>query len=72
MVALVNVDRTMDSRLAAILQGNGEGYGDSNYDTMNYCFTLLALHNYKWDQQLTHGAQLNWGVIFLKSCTYYC
>lgn len=74
MVVLLNVDRTLDSRLAAILQGNGEGYGDSSYDTMNYCFTLLALHSYKWDQQLTHGAQLNcdWGVIFLRGYTYYC
>lgn len=53
MVALLDVDGTLDSRLAAILQRNGEGYGDSSYDTMNHCLTLLALHSYKKDQLLT-------------------
>lgn len=46
-VALLNVDGTLDSRLAAILQGNGKGNGDSSYDAVNYCLTLLALHRYK-------------------------
>lgn len=59
MVALLDMDGTLDSRLAAILQWNGEGYGDSSYDTMNHGLTLLALHGYKRDGPLTHGARLN-------------
>lgn len=52
VVALLFVDGTLDSGLATIIHGNGEGYGDFSQDTMNHCFTLLALHLYKRNTQL--------------------
>lgn len=52
IVALLNMDGTLDSRLAAILRRNVKGYGDSSYNTMNHCLTLLALHHYKRNKQL--------------------
>lgn len=58
MVALLNADGTLDSRPAAILRGNVKGYGDSSYDAMNHCRTILAVHNYK-NKQSGNSTYLN-------------
>lgn len=60
IVAMLNKDGTLDSRLAAILRGNVEGYRDSSNDTMNHCSALLALHHYKGNKTVWYlGNRLN-------------
>lgn len=66
IVALLNVDGTLDSRLAAILRGNVKGHGDSSYDTVNHCLTFLALHHYKTTKQLGNSTHLNLECDFSK------
>lgn len=66
IVALLNMDGTVDSRLAAILRGNVKGHGDSSYDTMNHCRTLLALYHYKRNKQLGNSTHLNLECDFSK------
>lgn len=59
VVVLLNVDRTLDSGLATILQGNGERYFNSSYYTMNHCRTCQALHHYKRNKQLGNSPYEN-------------
>lgn len=67
VVALLFVDGTLDSGLATIIHGNGEGYGDSSYDTMNHCFTFLALHPYKRNTQFGNSPYQNIECDFSKT-----
>lgn len=46
MIALLLLDGTLDSRLAAIILGNGERDGNSSNNTVNQSLARLALHSY--------------------------
>ena len=46
MIALLLLDGTLDSRLAAIILGNREGDGNSSNNAVNQSLARLARHSY--------------------------